>query len=66
MKVNWEKLTMSFSNQGRIVTIQGDQSLKRTLVSSHTLKKEWEIAVVSVLWGVDGTNVLKKGKGMLI
>ena len=60
VKVNWEKVTMIFSNPERTVTIQGDKSLKRTLVSPHNLKKEREIAVVLVLWEVGQNQGVEK------
>jgi len=56
VKANWRTLTMSFMSQGGPVSIQGDHSLERKLVSQQALKKEREIVLVFVLWKLGKTE----------
>jgi len=42
---------MNFSNQGKQICIQENQSLSRIMIKPQALKKEKEILVISVLWG---------------
>jgi len=56
VKVNWQTLTMIISSQGRLVKIQGDHSLTKTLVRPQALKKEKRIATISIFWRIEAVN----------
>ncbi|KAK7247608.1 hypothetical protein RIF29_42494 [Crotalaria pallida] len=49
VKVNWRNLTMSFVHSGKNITVQGDPSLSKTLISSRSLLKVKEVEFASVL-----------------
>lgn len=52
VKVNWRNLQMNFVHQGQLVTIQGDPSLSKEMITAKALRKLDQRAVESMamLW----------------
>jgi len=49
VKVNWNKLTMSFNVVGKVVHIQRDPTLTKSIVTLQALLKETKIEAVSIV-----------------
>jgi len=50
VKVNWRTLTIGFGWKGQHVTIKGDPTLARKVVTPQALLKETEIEAMTILW----------------
>lgn len=48
--VNWKEMQMKFNAGSQIVTLQGDSSLHRTLVSLQSIVKTVDVEYCGVVW----------------
>lgn len=50
--ISWGKLTMSFKQGGKEITIRRDPTLAREVIAPEALLKITEVGIVTLIWGL--------------
>ncbi|KZV46800.1 peroxidase 64 [Dorcoceras hygrometricum] len=62
--VNWEAMRMSFALGKNVVTLTGDPSLCRSVISTKSLLKMTDVEFCGLLWSAEATDISEGVRGL--